>query len=100
MSFSDRNFRGLGQRFDFQITKKEGKEIGTDELSPTIIAKWSDNRIGKSSSISMGYEEESRFEDGADIVPFLRLERFMRLGIKTRNRFETKIRKTFVKFSE
>ena len=82
------------------ITKKEGKEIGTDDLHPTIVVKWCDNKIGKSSSISVGYEEESRFEDGADIVPVMRLDRLLALGIKTRSRFATKIRKTFVKFSE
>jgi hypothetical protein len=48
----------------------------------------------------VGYEEESRFEDGADILPDMRLARYMDLGIRARNRFETKIRKTFVKFRE
>jgi hypothetical protein len=90
----------LGQRFDFQITKKEGREIGTDLLRPTIVAKWTDNKIGKTSSVVVGYEEESRFEDGADILPDMRLARYMDLGIRARNRFETKIRKTFVKFRE
>lgn len=47
VSFSDLNFRGLGQRLNFQITKKEGKEMGTDELLPTIVARWTDNKIGR-----------------------------------------------------
>lgn len=100
LSFSDRNFRGLGQRFDIQVAKKEGRERGTELLGPTIGIKWTDNKIGKTSSLTVGYEEESRFEDGADILPDMRLARYMDLGIRTRNRFETKIRKSFIRFTE
>lgn len=82
------------------MTKKEGRERGTDQLGPTIGMKWTDNRIGKTSSLSVGYEEESRFEDGADVLPDMRLARYMDLGIRTRNRFETRIRKSFVRFRE
>lgn len=100
VAYSDRNFRGLGQRFDLQMSKKEGKEFGTDELSPTIIVKWTDNSIGKSSSVSVGYERESRFEDGADIIPNMRLAPFMDMGALQGQRFETTMQRVFVRFKE
>jgi hypothetical protein len=100
VAFSDRNFRGLGQRLDVQISKKEGREFGTDELSPTVVVKWTDNNIGKSSSVSVGYERESRFEDGADIIPNMRLAPFMDLGISQGQRFETTMQRAYVRFKE
>jgi hypothetical protein len=100
LSFRDLNFRGLGQRLDLKIGLKEGVEKGTDELPPTIRIKWSDNKLGKSSRLSVGYDEESTFEDSADILPRERLERYLSLGLRNRERFETKIRKTYVNFKE
>ena len=34
--FEDRNFRGMGEKLHLLISKKEGKEDGTQDLEPTI----------------------------------------------------------------
>ena len=99
--FSDRNFRGLGQRFDFQVAKKEGKEIGTDALQPTITVKWSDNTIGKTTSISVGFDDESTLQDAADLVPSSRLNHRYQSGTKTlSHRLNTNVKRFFVRFRD
>ena len=99
--FSDRNFRGLGQRFDFQVAKKEGKEAGTDALQPTITVKWSDNNIGKTTSISIGFDDESTLQDAADLVPSSRLNHRYQSGTKTHShRLSTNVKRFFVRFRD
>jgi hypothetical protein len=98
LSFSDKNFRGLGQKLDFQVAKKEGKERGTDDLSPTIYVKWSDNNIGKGTRISFLYEDESGIQDAADIIPQSRIGNALKGGLQKQNRIGVNIRKAFARF--
>lgn len=99
--FSDRNFRGLGQRFDFQVAKKEGKESGTDALKPTISVKWTDNVIGKTTIISAGFDDESTLQDSADMVPTSQLEPRVQIGTKTQfHRIQINVKRAFVKFRD
>jgi hypothetical protein len=98
VSFGDKNFRGLGQKLDIQIAKKEGKERGTDDLTPTIFVKWSDNNIGKSTRISVVYEDESVIHDAADIIPHARLRNALKTGLSKQNRIGVNIRKAFARF--
>jgi hypothetical protein len=99
--FSDRNFRGLGQRFDLQVAKKEGKESGTDALNPTISVKWTDNVIGKTTIISAGFDDESTLQDSADMVPTSQLEPRVQTGAKTQlHRIQMNAKRAFVKFRD
>ena len=60
--FKNRNFRGLGEKLEFMIAQKGGLEEGMHELEPTIMLKWKDCNIGKSSSITASFEHTGFME--------------------------------------
>jgi len=102
--FSDRNFRGMGQRLDIQVTKKEGTEAGTDALRPTVTVKWGGNGIGKTTSVSAGYDDESSLQDAADLVPLAQLHARVAAAAASagtsRHRIQNQVRRAFVKFQD
>lgn len=67
--YEDHNFRGLGEKFEFYVGKREGKEDGTFDLPLLVRAQWSECRLGSMCSISTGLEQDGTREDATDIVP-------------------------------
>lgn len=102
LSFIDRNFRGIGERFEVIIAKKEGKRKGTAELLPTTRFSWQDNRIGKNSDISVVFDEEHSFESKNKILPvYMFKQRYSGSGgnnFATDMKGQTMIRKVVVGF--
>lgn len=101
IKFVNKNFRGLGERLNIVFAKKEGIEDGTDTLSPNIKVLWTDNSIGKMSSVSIGFEEEHSLEDIQLLIPRFKAPLFPKKGqIMPSRRPETMSRKGFVKLRQ
>ena len=60
----DKNFRGLGQRVEFSITKEDDVKS-----LPSIKLKWKDNSIGKESRIFFNYELEHVSNQLHNVLP-------------------------------
>ncbi len=65
----DRNFRGLGEKVEFMISKKEGTEEGVGSMRPMIRFKWGDNAIGKTSLFHITVQREQDMGNWANFCP-------------------------------
>lgn len=62
----DRNFRGMGEKMELLISKKEGLEEGVSSLRPLIRLKWADNIIGKDAAFHLQIQREQELENWAN----------------------------------
>lgn len=69
MKWRDDNFRGMGDKLEVSVTKKEGLEGNSMSLYPDMLLRWSGNSIGSTASISMSTNQESNFRALADLIP-------------------------------
>lgn len=68
MKWTDNNFRGMGERIAFSVTKKEGLEGTSISLYPDVSLHWSDNTIGSASRVSLSNAQEHSFRSCADLI--------------------------------